>query len=351
MAEIRALERTDLPGVVDLLRTHLSGWSLEEDVLAAMTLEHPWHDEDLPSLVALDGSGTAIGFIGAQARRMRMLDRPIRGVCCTQLVVAPDSRAGAVGVQLLRRLLSGPQDVTWSDSATDVVVRIWQAFGGYADHARASDFMLVLRPLRWIGGVLGAAAGRQSVGRQMVPVGAFPFQAASSRITGFDDAPLPAEVTGEPAGAGDIVELLPQVSQGVNAYVDWDVAELGYVMDQVERIEGCLVRRIVRRAGRPVGWYAYLSRPGGVSRVLHLAAARRTADDVLAELIAHATSSGSAVLTGRAEPHLEAPLRRRYAALGFARQPIVRAPDPELAACLATSASLLTRLDGEVFAL
>ena len=71
---------------------------------------------------------------------------------------------------------------------------------------------------------------------------------------------------------------------------------------------------------------------------------------MLADLIDHASAAGSAVLTGRAEPHLEGPLRKRLAALGFAWQPVIRARDPELAAALSTGASLLTRLDGELSA-
>jgi hypothetical protein len=35
--------------------------------------------------------------------------------------------------------------------------------------------------------------------------------------------------------------------------------------------------------------------------------------------------------------------------LGYVRQPVMRAKDSELASALATSASLLTRLEGEVF--
>jgi hypothetical protein len=100
-----------------------------------------------------------------------------------------------------------------------------------------------------------------------------------------------------------------------------------------------------------IGWYAYLLRHGGASRVLHLAARDVDADDVLSELLHDAHGRGSAAVTGRAEPHLREALERRFAVLGYARRPVLRAKDPELAAALATSSSLLTRLDGEVFAI
>jgi len=62
-----------------------------------------------------------------------------------------------------------------------------------------------------------------------------------------------------------------------------------------------------------------------------------------------ADALGTAVLAGRAEPHLAGPLSRRFAVLGFARHPVMHATDPKLGAVLATGSSLLTRLDGEPF--
>ena len=100
----------------------MEGWDLDERALVGLMLDHPWADEELPSLVAEEG-GEIVGFVGVQARRMRMDGRSIRGVCCTHAVVAPDRRGGAVGALLLSRVLKGPQDVTWADSATDTVAR------------------------------------------------------------------------------------------------------------------------------------------------------------------------------------------------------------------------------------
>lgn len=67
------------------------------------------------------------------------------------------------------------------------------------------------------------------------------------------------------------------------------------------------------------------------------------------ELVEHARASGATVVTGRAEPHLAGPLHRRLAVLGAVRRPIVHSHDPQVQAHLASSASLLTNLDGEWF--
>ena len=131
--------------------------------------------------------------------------------------------------------------------------------------------------------------------------------------------------------------------------VDYDAEHLDHLFLQVEDFWGPSVRRLVRRGDRPVGWYAYVPKAGGTSRVLHVAALPREVDNVLADLVEHAKAQGSAVLTGRGEPHLMEPLARRFAVFGLARRPILHTNNPELAAVLATENSLLTRLDGEVF--
>ena len=247
---------------------------------------------------------------------------------------------------LLGRCLKGPQELSWSDSATDLVVRAWRTFGGHVDHSRGANFMLVLRPWRWIGKIVAARAQGRAVRRSVMPVGAFPAHALGPRLTGREPPGPEPGFTGADADAAAIAEALPLISKRLRVAVDWDESHLAGTFRQIEALGGELVARIVRRGDAPVGWYSYLRREGDVSRILHLAADERVVGAVFADLVADA--AGSAVISGRAEPHLEQPLRERLAAVGFAWQPVIRARDPELAAALASGSALLTRLDGEL---
>ena len=323
----------------------LPWWSHDESFLAQTLIDSAWADAELPSLVAVDDQGSILGFIGSQVRRLKVDDRELRGVCCAHLVVAGDRRARARGGASLRRLLSGEQDLTWTDSPTDGVVRMWRALGGF-DHPRSCDWMLVLRPFRWAGGILAAKTRRAPV-REVLPVAALPVQATGGRFVPRAFPSPPRTCTGEEATAGAIVEQLAPMTRGMRLTVDYDEPYLSQLLDQVDADMGPLVHRMVRRDGAAIGWYAYLSRPGGASRVLHLCAPESEIEAVVGELTEHARANGSAALTGRLEPHLEGPLRRRLAVVGFARQPIIHVRDPEIQALLATSSSLLTHLDGE----
>ncbi len=348
MASIRPFERADVPIVADLLRRHLEGSvELHEEFLSATLLDHPWADPELPSLVATQDDGSVVGFVGAQVRRMRLGERRLRAVCCSHLVVEPEARGGAAGALLLRRLLAGPQDLTWSDTANDVVARMWPLFGGYTDHTRACDWMLVLRPGRWALGALSSLARRQPGARETVPVAAIPLHAAGPRLLGRAFPSPEPLVTSEPAGAAAIAEQAPAFAGRGSVRPDHDADHLAHLFALIERSAGRLERRLVRRAGQPIGWYACLDRGTGASRVIHIAARDADLDAVVGELVTRARARGHAVLSGRFEPHLEDPLRRRFAVLGLARRPVMHAGDPQIRGLLGSGSALITQLDGE----
>jgi hypothetical protein len=346
MSEIRPVTHSDLPEVVKLLEDRMPGWWGSEETLASTMLDHPWADEEMTPLVSTGAGGRITGFIGVQARRLVFDGRPIRGVVATQLAVTED--AGPAGALLIRRVLSGPQELSWSDGTIGGVVRIWRAFHGAPDYVRACDFLLVLRPVRWIRGTVTAAM-RRSLSREELPVGGFPFQAAGRRIARRAFPEPDPEVNGQDADVATVVELLPEIGGAFKLRVDHDQAYLEYMFSLVEKFAEPMVRRVVRRDDQPIGWYAY--RPGRrhASHIMHLLAAKGESEAVLAELLEHARAHGSSVVAGRAEPHLMEPLARRFAVLGYSRQPVLHTADPEMSLVLNSDQALLTRLDGEVF--
>ena len=152
------------------------------------------------------------------------------------------------------------------------------------------------------------------------------------------------------ATAPAILEHLPELTRDARLRVAYDEPHLEHLFAQIDAFfPSPLVRRVVRRDDRPIGWYAYVLRPGDTSRVLNLTVLENEGDAVLAELVDHARAHGSTALAGRLEPHLAWPLRRRLAVMGLARQPVIHTHDLELRALLATSSSLLTQLDSEWF--
>jgi hypothetical protein len=343
MATIRPLERDDLPALATLLRDNL-GWRRDEDVLARTLLDHPWAPEPVPTLVALGDDGKLIGSLGAQARRVLFDGSPLRGIAVSHLVVDAERRGGAAGALLVRELLAGEQDLTWTDSGTVDVVRIWRTFGAHLDHARSANWMLVLRPVRWLSKLARLAVSPGSERRHSTPVGALPLQLAGRRLIPRAFPEASDGVRGEAAEPQAIADLLPNLDKGFRLRVDYDPAYLSWLHDHVSSLGAPLIYRLVRRGDRAVGWYAYIRQAGG-TRLIHLAAPHREVDAVFGEFVAHSRGEGAALLAGRLEPHLDEPVRRRLAAIGLAQRPILHAHDPELRGTLSSSASLLTEMD------
>jgi hypothetical protein len=108
-----------------------------------------------------------------------------------------------------------------------------------------------------------------------------------------------------------------------------------------------VVRRLVRRGGKAVGWFVYVHDPGGPARVLQVAARERDTGAVVEALVEDARERRATVLSGRLEPHLVEALRRRWAVLGFDARTLVHAKDLKVLEAVSTGPTLLSRLDGE----
>jgi hypothetical protein len=342
MPTIRPIERDDLPAVAELVRANLEGWSRDADGLARVLIDHPWAPDRVPALVAIDDAGELIGSIGAQARRVRFGDAELAGVSVSYLVVAADRRAGAAGVLMIRELLGGGQDLTWTDSGTPAVVRIWRALGGHLDHSRTGDWMLVLRPGRWLRDLAATRISRRhSADYRAAPVPALPFSSLPGRNRSIAAG---ANLGGADVSPRELAEHLGPVASGIKLHVAHDGGFLEAQFEYLASLGERVVCRLVRRDGQPIGWHAYVFRPIS-SRVLCIAAREDHAEDVLSDLVTDARRRGTAVISGRLEPHLDRAIRSRPAVIGLAQQPIVHARDPELLAAVASSASLLTELD------
>ena len=84
-------------------------------------LNNPWADDKYQSLV-FERNGEVDGFIGIIPRKMRFRGRPITAAVSSMLMVKPDAsgnRNPLTGISLMRRFLSGPQDLSLTDTAND----------------------------------------------------------------------------------------------------------------------------------------------------------------------------------------------------------------------------------------
>ena len=133
-AHIRPCTPDDIPAVAGLFqRTFRNQRAAAPASLQAylreLYFEHPWRDPDLTSRVFV-ANGAVAGFIGILPLRLTFRGASIRAAVAGSLMVDKPRENPLAGARLLRAYLTGPQDLSLSDSANAVSRGMWERLGG-----------------------------------------------------------------------------------------------------------------------------------------------------------------------------------------------------------------------------
>lgn len=330
---VRPLARDDLPAVAALYQRVIVGDAGPPPdrlvtALERATLDHPWAEADLPSLVYEGSAGRIVGFQASYARRVLLDDRPVRMVCCGQLVADPDAGTLGIGGLLMKRMLAGPQDFTVTDGATTEVRAMWSRLGGSSGGITSLGWTRVFRPSRL---AVHLAARRQGRARRLQGSGRVP--------AATDDEELTPERLMDQMGR-TLIRLRPAYD---TEFLDWLFAELEAVEGR-----GPLARRVVRDGrGRALGWYVAYLPATGIAQAIAVGSVRADAGPVLDRLFADARAAGASALQGRVEPAILPALTARRCLFRRADWALAHYADDAVAAAAGREQALITRLDGE----
>jgi hypothetical protein len=266
--------------------------------------------------------------------------------CAGQLVSDPTQRRLAIGARLLRRYMSGPQDLTITDGANDVVHEMWAHLGGHIVQPGSVVWTRLLRPWRAGGDRWLEIKGRErwrrvaSVAWPLLDLPATPI----TRPPGH-----PADVETEELTPRAVIEHQPRVLGDARLWVDYDEPFLQWLFREMAavRTRGTLTRRLLRRGGDLLGWYVVYLKPRGLSHVIGIAATKGKLGVVLDCLFADAWRGGAAALEGRVEPALYEPLSSRRCLLRYGTRALFHSREPDAVAAISLGRSALTRLDGD----
>ncbi len=354
MGRVRALEERDIPRVVDLHRRVLlnnAAATDQEDVRHAhfkeMFLDAPWSDGQ-PSLVYEDGDGEPIGFLGVMARRMTLYDRPIRAVITAHFIVEPTRRATLAGVELLRAVLTGPQDLTMADTANDISRRLFEGLGGTTALLYSLRWVRLLRPAEFT--VVRWSRGRRGAARMWIPLS----RMADAIATRSLDAPFHTRVpatSGEELDGGTLARCIAEFARNRVLRAEYDGRAATWLLEILARQPGggTLRKVLVRTStGEIAGWYLYYGNRGAVGDVLQVGAREGRIGEVLDHLFAHARRDGMVALMGRIDPQFVDAFSARHCFFHHGGAwTLVHARDPELLQAIQRGDAFLTYLESE----
>jgi len=356
MGEIRAFEEAHIPEVAALElkvfhRRRGAAVPALEQYFAEIFFRNPWRGCALPSLVYLH-RGKVVGFIGVVPRPMEFNGRKILVGVASQLMADTEAYRGFAGVDLMKRFLAGPQELSFTDGATEVAYMVWTAMGAKVSRLHSLEWLRVLRPARYLQGRLSQhpKAGVRGMARSIFP-GCWLADAALSKLPFHGVSPPVTALRGESVGADELLQCVKEIGWRDALKPSYDPASLQWLLGQAAtaRNRGALRTVVVReQGGTRVGWYVYYAKPGGVFIVLQIGAAASRMDDVLLALWRDAWAQGAVAVRGQVVPRHLPDFYLGHCSFHYPGNGVlVHSRDPQLMACVLQGDAALTRLDGE----
>ena len=315
----------------------------------AIYFQNPWRDPELPSFVYVSDAGEVCGFVGLVPRPMTFEGRPIRAHVLSTIMVDPRARGQAIGMRLMQRAFSGPQDLIFTDGANDACRKLWQAAGGELCFLLSCLWTRSLRPAQH---ALAQGAQRpalRAIATVLRPVAAV-FDALVVRAPVGPYRLPQSAMRGDEASAADILACREELGSVAALLPSYDAHSFGWLLDATAEAtaRGRLERILVRdEAGRRVGWYVYFANPGGLCELMQLGGALETIELVLLHLFRHAWRRGGVELRGRFEPGFASALLDVHCEFTFHLSVLAHSRNPALMRAMHAGATGLSRLDGE----
>jgi Acetyltransferase (GNAT) domain len=354
MKGIRKLTREDLPQVADLYEYVMRSKVRKAPPGMAAYFERiffdsPWYDPEIPSYVFED-NGQILGFAGSHVRKMFFKGKPIRMGVLGQLIADPDVRNMAVGAFLMKKYMSGPQEISSMEMCADGMRLIWENLGGKTVHINSLNYTRLFRPTKFVANQVlnrgkltsfkGALRGTADVFDAVVR------KAYKPLVT--EDKPQDEELTIE-----KYLEYLP-VILGRRALVpNYDAEFLKWQFFEMAQVEskGTLFSYLVRDAEKNdvIGWYIYQMKPQDKGHIVQVEAKKGFEKEVLNHLFADAQRRGATLLHGRVEPNIHVPLvaaNRTWLHSRYDRT-LIYSKSPELMLAYYSGDAMFTRMEGE----
>lgn len=327
MSAIRPIRDADIEAVAALFQEVFRNPATPPPPSLAAYLR--WHylgmpgcDPEIAPLVHAEPDGRVTGFIGLNAQTMDWSGRTVRAGIASALMVSDGAGDKLAGARLVKAALAGPQDITLTETATDVSARMWVGARAALLPQYSLDWIRVLRPGSYL---VDLAASRLGAARFLAPLGRGLDRVSGRRAAdaGLNWSGLPDGWVGQGGLAATEIDaaafaaLVGPLSEQFALRPAWSEGQLDTLLACARQKPdwGALVLAAANtRGGKPVGAFAYYVRPGQVCRVLQVLALPGQAGPVLDCLLGDALRRGVVALRGRTQPALlEAMLGRRVA--------------------------------------
>jgi hypothetical protein len=318
------------------------------DYLLALYLRNPWVKGAGPSLV-YKVDGKVIGFIGGIPLAMEFEGRPVSAVVAGNHMVDPDARDPFVAPRLLKALLGGGQDLTFSDTANEASRRMWGSAGARISTLYSFRWMRVFKPM----GTAMTFVGKSTIGRVSASI-LSPFTVVAdiglgrfinSRIRQGEPGLERRELKRE-----TLLEGLKSFGRQRPLRPIYDAGGIDWLLSMAAEKQrfGDLYSEAVHKNSALQGWYLFYHRRGDVGQVVQFVARPQAVAQVFNTMCSQALDLGCVALVGYCDPEHTKTLTHE-GCFYFHRHAytVAHSRDTALAEAFIKGDVFLTRLEGE----
>lgn len=358
MSSVRSLEAGDVEAVAGLFERLLrkTGKPASNDLktyLGSLFLDGEARDSDLYSRVHVREDGTVSGFLGVLPLEMEFEGRPVRAAICGTFVSDDRGNDPFAGARLLRDVLAGPQDLSFSETSNDISTDMWRTARATVLAPYSLEWLRILKPAAF---ALEAVAGRLPVARLARPVARVAdatFSRGRDKQTWSHYTPLAGKADAfvdTAATDDDFIDACQQLVRGFALRPLWERPVLENMLRHAARkaLHGTRIQHVVKtRSGKVIGLYLYYGDPGGIGRVVQTMAEPGQESIVIDCMLRNAYERGLAAIRGRTQPALLQAMIGKKCAFLHTSSTVVHSRDPALAEAMTSGRAFLNGLAGE----
>jgi len=352
-SEARSLRQSDIADVAQLFQQRFRDPSKPASApllayLEDVFLNHPWRDSEQMSKVVVDGDGRVQGFVGVFPQRYVHRDNVIRTSVLGTLMSSDPNRNPLVGAKLLRSALGGSQDLSISESANPLSLKMWEKSGGATLPLFSLSWLRVLKPTAMS---LAMLCERYPLFSPAFPVANGLDRLAKRFGPEFLSIALEAPQGKDfEVGPDEFAAAVPALSTRYEIRPQWDPAILTWLLKHAgsKSAFGPVMMRLVRdKRDRVVGGYIYYGKGHGIAFVLQLLAEPGSERLVVDNLLAHAEANGLSAVRGRLQPEFLDALVRQKSFLFRRSATVIHTKSASLQAAFGGPSALISGLAAE----
>jgi hypothetical protein len=354
MDSFTRLERTDIPEIAQLFQkifrrtTTLAPPALGL-YLEKIYLNNPWKTEGISSIVYKHENHVA-GFLGIMPFPMTLRGRAIRAAIGGNFMIDPSVSQSLAGPRLLKMFLSGPQDVSFTDTATNQGKKMLEGLGSTTIPVYSLQWLRIIRPVEFSIHMGSRDSAIAPLAFLTKPV-SFLIDRALSAIPRSPLRPEKFELHAENMSTCGLLEAITSFSKHCALAPHYTESSLEWLLKNAEeKKEYGPLRKIALYSPEHAlqGWFLYYPNAGSLGQVVQVGATPKTAYTVLSHLFTDARERGSLALMGRLEPKYISEFSAQHCIfLHRNTSVVVHTKNPDIMSAFHAGDAFFTRLEGE----